>query len=629
LNDCTLRMISGDIMKNGYMERVLKIDLAKRKIETIDFPEDVRKQYLGGAGLAAWYLYKETKPEEIDPVGPENVFVLLTGPVAGTPVFSSSRYEVAAKAPLTGIWGEANSGGRFAQDLKSAGYDGLILHNESSGPVTILITEDKVEIKEAEDLWGRDTYEVERLVKSKYGDRINIACIGPAAEKSVLLSAVMNDGIDGRAAGRGGLGAVLGSKKVKAIVVGRGSKKTPIQDREGLRESIRRLAPRMKSGPQILGQFGTSCGMNYVEEVGDLPIRNWAQGRWPEGATKISGQTMAATILTRRYHCGRCVIGCGRTVRVDSGPYKVPESAGPEYETLGMLGANCLIDDLKAIAKANELCNRYGLDTISTGGVIAFCMEAFERGIISSKDTDGIEMVWGNADAMIEMVKAIGENRGFGKILGQGVRKAAAIIGGGAEEFSVHVKGMELPAHDPRARFSTVLSYTTSNRGACHMNVFGYDFESATVPPEGLGYDRIQDPYAVEGKARYAMAMQNLMALFDSLSACKFIMFGGVGVPTLVDWINRITGWDFDGDSLLAVGARAFTVKRLYNNRLGISRKDDILPLRISNLPRDDGGAKGVIPPQARLLSDYYGLRKWTEFGVPTREALAELGIEF
>ncbi len=615
-------------MKNGYMEKVLKIDLEKRKVETIDFPENIRKQYIGGSGLAAWYLYKETKPEHINPLGPENTFVLLTGPVAGTPVYSSSRYGVAAKAPLTGIWGEANSGGKFAQDLKSTGYDGIMLENASENPVNIVITEEKVEITDAGDMWGKDTYELESILKSKYGGNMNFACIGPAGEKMILLSAVMNDGLDGRAAGRGGVGAVLGSKKVKAIVVIKGNKKTPINNIEELTKSIRDHAQGMKEGPELLRQFGTSCGMTYVEEVGDLPIKNWAKGRWPEGAAKISGQKLAQTILTKRYHCGGCAIGCGRTVKVDSGPYQVPESGGPEYETLGMLGSNCLIDSLEAIAKANELCNRYGLDTISTGGVIAFCMEAYERGLITKNDTDGIEMIWGNADGEIEMIKAIGERRGFGKILGQGVRKAAVTIGSHAEEFAVHVKGLELPAHDPRSRFSTVLSYATSNRGACHLNIFGFDFESATVPPAGLGYGKVQDPYGVEGKAKYSIAMQDLMAVFDSLSVCKFILFGGVGVPTLAHWLNCITGWDFDVDSLLKVGARTFTVKRLYNNRLGITRKDDILPLRISNLPRDDGGAKGVIPPQAKLLNDYYQLRKWTEFGKPTEEALRELGIE-
>jgi aldehyde:ferredoxin oxidoreductase len=614
-------------MKNGYMEKVLRIDLAKGKIETIDFPEDVRKQYIGGSGLAAWYLYQETKPEQINPLGPENTWVLLTGPVAGTAVYSSSRFAVAAKAPLTGIWGEANSGGKFAKDLKSAGYDGLILQNASPKPVTIVVTEEKAEIKDAKHLWGKDSYELETLVKSEYGTKSNFAGVGPAGEKMIPLAAVMNDGIDGRAAGRGGLGAVLGSKKVKAIVVLRGSKRTPLHDQDEFMKSVRAQAQDMKQGPEILRQFGTSCGMAYVEEVGDLPIKNWAKGRWAEGASKISGQRMAETILTRRYHCGQCAIGCGRTVKVDKHPYMVPESAGPEYETLGMLGSNCLIDNLEAIAKANELCNRYGLDTISTGGVIAFSMEAYEQGLITKKDTDGIEMTWGNADAMIAMVKAIGEGKGFGKILGQGVRRAAAAIGGNAEEFAVHVKGLELPAHDPRSRFSTVLSYTTSNRGACHMNVFGYDFESATVPPAGLGYDRVQDPYQVDGKAQYAIAMQDLMAVFDSLSACKFILFGKVGVPTLAHWLTCITGWAFDIESLLKAGARAFTVKRLYNNRLGISRKDDILPLRISNFPRDDGGAKDVIPPQARLLNDYYHLRKWTEFGRPTQEALRELEI--
>ena len=364
------------------------------------------------------------------------------------------------------------------------------------------------------------------------------------------------------------------------------------------------------------------------EESGDLPIKNWAMGSWPEGAQRISGPTMNRTILTKRYYCGQCAIGCGRVVKNEQGPYAVVEGPGPEYETLAMLGSNCLIDNLEAIAKANELCNRYGLDTIAAGAVIAFGMEAYDRGLITKADTDGIELTWGNADAMIEMLKAIGEARGFGQVLGQGVRKAASIIGGNAEEFACHVKGMELPAHDPRARFSNVLGYATSNRGACHLNVFGMDFESGLVPPQGLGYDKDQDPYEVEGKAKFSVAMQDLMSVFDSLTVCKFILFGGVGVPALAHWVNCVTGWDFDVDSLLKVGARAFTVKRLYNNRLGISRKDDQLPPRITNFPRDDGGSKDRIPPQGQLLNDYYRLRKWTEFGEPSVESLKQLGIE-
>jgi aldehyde:ferredoxin oxidoreductase len=616
------------MMKNGYMERILDIDLESRKIETIDFPEAAKKQYLGGSGLAAWYLNKETDPANIDPLGPENRFVLLTGPLCGTPVYSSSRYEVCAKAPLTGVWGEANSGGKIARDLKSAGYDGVILRNIADGPIQVVIGEDRVEIVSAGELAGKDTAEMGSLLKSQHGDKVNFVGIGPSGEKMIPIAAVMNDGADGRAAGRGGLGAVLGSKNVKAIVVSAGNQKTPIHDREALMASLKEHAKNMKELTEGLREFGTPGVVTPNEESGDLPIKNWAKGSWAEGAQKISGPTMNRTILTKNYYCGQCSIGCGRVVKNEQGPYAVAEGPGPEYETLAMLGSNCLVDNLEAIAKANELCNLYGLDTIAAGAVIAFGMEAYDRGLITKRDTDGIELTWGNADAMIEMLKAIGEASGFGQILGQGVRKAASIIGGNSEEFACHVKGMELPAHDPRARFSNVLGYTTSNRGACHLNVFGMDFESGLVPPQGLGYDKDQDPYEVEGKAAFSVKMQDLMSVFDSLTVCKFILFGGVGVPALAHWVNCITGWDFDVDSLLKAGARAFTVKRLYNNRLGISRKDDILPPRIANFPRDDGGSKDRIPPQGQLLNDYYTLRKWTEFGEPSAESLKELGIE-
>ncbi|UCF83448.1 MAG: aldehyde ferredoxin oxidoreductase family protein [Desulfobacteraceae bacterium] len=616
-------------MKNGYMEKILDIDLASGKIEAIDFPEKVKKQYLGGSGLGAWYLYNHTEPAKIDPLGPENTFVLLTGPVCGTPVYSSSRYEACAKAPLTGVWGEANSGGKVAQVLKSTGYDGLIIRNAADSPVCVAISQDRVEITAAGKLWGKDTYEMEGALKSEYGDKVNFFGIGLAGENKVPIAALMNDGTDGRAAGRGGLGAVLGSKNVKAIVVSRGSLKTPVYDREKLMASIEDHNLNMKELTEGLSEFGTAGVVTPNEESGDLPIKNWAQGQWQEGAQKISGPTMNRTILTKRYHCGRCAIGCGRIIKVDGGPYAVPEGPGPEYETLAMLGSNCLIDNLEAIAKANELCNRYGLDTIATGAVIAFGMEAYDRGLVTKSDTDSIELIWGNADAMLEMVKAIGENRGFGKILGQGVRKAAEIIGGNAVEFACHVKGMELPAHDPRARFSNVLGYTTCNRGACHLSVFGMDFESGLKPPNGIGFDQSQDPYEVDGKAKFSVVMQDLMSVFDALTVCKFIVFGGVDVPSLAHWLNCITGWKFDVASLLKAGTRIFTVKRLYNNRLGISRKDDALPPRLTNFSRDTGGSKDRIPPQGQLLNDYYRLRKWNEFGEPSPELLRELEIDF
>jgi aldehyde:ferredoxin oxidoreductase len=615
-------------MGNGYMGKILEIDLLTRKIQTIDFPENVKKLYIGGSGTAAWYLNQETDPSKLDALGPENTFLLMTGPLGGTPVYSSSRYEVCAKAPLTGVWGEANSGGRIARDLKSAGYDGIILKNAADKSVRIFISQNKVEITDAGQLVGRDTYEMADILKSEYSENVNFAGIGPAGEKMVRMAAVMNDGYDGRAAGRGGLGAVLGSKKVKAIIVAPGKLQTPIHDAQALKSALKERAKEMKELPAALREFGTPIVVFPNQESGDLPIMNWAKGAWPDGAQKLSGTTMKKTILTRNYHCATCAIGCGRIVKVDSGPYALPESGGPEYETLAMLGAMCLVDDMQAVAKGNELCNRYNLDTISTGSAIAFGMEAFERGLISKKDTDGIELIWGNAPAMVEMVKAIGEKRGFGAILGQGVRQAAQIIGGPASEFAVHVKGMELPAHDPRARFSCVVSYATSNRGACHLNAFGMDFESGVVPPAGLGYDKAQDPHGVEGKAKFSMDMQNLMSVFDSLTICKFALFGGATVHDLVTWLNAVTGWGYDVKSLLQSGERAFTVKRIYNNRLGITRKDDQLPPRILRLPRDGSQAAGILPPAGKILSEYYKLRRWTEFGQPTPELLQELEIQ-
>jgi len=361
--------------------------------------------------------------------------------------------------------------------------------------------------------------------------------------------------------------------------------------------------------------------------VGDLPIRNWLKGSWEEGAEKLSGQTMAKTILNGRYYCSGCIIGCGREVRFESVKYGKVEGAGPEYETLAMLGANCLIDDLEAVAKANELCNRYGLDTISTGAVIAFAMEAYELGLIDREDTGGVALTWGDADAMIEMVEKIGKREGLGWLLGEGVKRASEEIGGLSSEFAVHVKGLELPAHDPRAYYSQGLSYATSNRGACHLQSQSHIFERSVTLPD-LGYPEVQDPHGVEGKGEFVAKAQNLMCMFDSMKVCKFILFAGIKPTHLVKWLNYVTGWNMNLKEFMRTGERIFNLKRLYNIREGVSRKDDVLPPRILIHRRGEGGSPDNLPPLGELLAQYYQYREWDEMGIPKLEKISELGLE-
>ena len=376
---------------------------------------------------------------------------------------------------------------------------------------------------------------------------------------------------------------------------------------------------------EVLRRYGTSNGLEYCESVGDLPIKNWYQGSW-KGAKKISGQFMAKTVLKKSYRCGRCIIGCGRTVEITAGKYKVEEGAGPEYETLGMLGSNCLVDDIEIICKANELCNRYGLDTISTGSAISFCMEAYERGLVTKEDTGGLKMEWGNGDALLEMIKKIVNRQDLGKLLGEGLVKASKEIGGNSCEFAVHVKGLDFPAHDPRAKVSVALGYATSNRGACHLQAFTHDFEDGAAMPD-LGYKETISLFETKGKAKFVVDFQHLMSMLDSLHCCKFIIFGGMTVEPLVKVLNLVSGWDFSKEDFLKAGERIFNLKRLYNVREGISRKDDTLPPRILTHPRG-GGAGDNLPYLNKMLDEYYQIRGWDEFGIATKETLKRLDLE-
>lgn len=610
-------------MLGGYTGKILDVDLTKRRVTITPTGSWSLRSYIGGSGLGAKILFDETD-EHIDPLSPGNLLIFMTGPLVGTDVFSSDRFEVVTKSPLTGIYAESDCGGHWGGKLKLAGFDGIIVRGKASSPVYLWVSAGSVEIREASHLWGRDTFDTHEIVRSETNLGAEVACIGPAGERLAKIAAVMTDGVHGRAAARCGVGAVMGSKNLKAIAVF-GDEKIHVADETSLRTRLREIAKHMREDTQVLGNWGTSNGLVVCEMIGDLPIRNWAQGKWPVGAEKICGQTMAKTILTKRYHCGKCVIGCGRTVQLKEGKWAGPEIGGPEYESLGMLGSNCLVDDLEAIAKANELCNRYGIDTISAGSAVAFAMEAFERGIIGPSDTDGLDLRWGSGDALVTLVKMIGERRGIGHLLGEGTRRAAEVLGKNAIEFAVHVKGLAFPAHDPRAKFSNALAYATSNRGACHLQAFSYEFENGIAMPE-IGIPETLDRFGVEGKGKLVFVTQNLMSMFDSLKCCKFVIFGGLTVRPLVDCLNYVTGWDFDIDEFMKAGERIFNLKRLYNVRCGISRKDDTLPERILTLMRE-GGAEGKLPPLGVMLNEYYKCRGWDEFGIPTREKVKELGL--
>ncbi|MEM2429313.1 MAG: aldehyde ferredoxin oxidoreductase family protein [Nitrososphaerales archaeon] len=611
-------------MGNGYVGKVARIDLSKSSVIEERMPDSILKMYIGGSGLGAKILYDETGPET-DPFSPDNRLIFMTGPLTGTKVPLSGRHEVISKSPLTGIYGEADVGGYWGTELKKAGYDGLVIIGKAEKPTYLWICDGSIVFRKAEHVWGMDTYDSDEVLKKETDSKAVIACIGPAGERLARIAAIMHDGKDGRAAGRCGLGAVMGSKNLKAIVV-RGSGEVSIADEEGLIKSIKELSPMIIQNAKALHDFGTSGGVITIEKLGDLPIKNWVKGKWEEGAQKISGQTMAETILTGRFYCSACIIGCGRRVKIEKGPYAPVDGAGPEYETVAGLGAMCLIDNLEAIAKGNELCNRYGLDTISTGAVIALAMEAYERGVISKKDTGGVELTWGNANAMITMIEKIGKREGFGWLLGEGVKRIGEKITG-ISDAVLHVKGMELPFHDPRAYNSVGLGYATSNRGACHLQGLTHIFERSVTMPD-IGYPEIQDRFGVDNKGEFVAKLQNLMSMMDSLKLCKFLFFAGIKISHIIQWLKLVTGWDMGVDEFMKTGERIYNLKRMYNVRCGISKKDDTLPLRILTLRRGEGGAADNLPPLDKMLKQYYQYRGWDDNGIPKAEKLLELGIK-
>ncbi len=611
-----------DSKPKGYAGGVLRVNLTNRHISKEEVSGHCLKKYIGGAGLAAYILNKDTSPQT-DPLGPENCLIFMTGPFTNTMIPCTSKHAVVSLSPLTGIYAESDSGGTWGVTLKRAGYDGLIITGCADEPVYLYINDGHAEIRPAGHIWGKDTYMTDDALKAETSQKAVTCSIGPAGERLVRLAAIMNDGRHGRAAGRCGLGAVMGSKKLKAVVV-EGSRKTEIANTEKLRQSLNEAMKRIYNNTEGMRRYGTGGGIKNFELIGSLPIQNWRKGSW-EQTEKLSGVNLTGQYLVKNYGCGNCIIKCGKTIAIDSDAYKIPAGAGPEYETIASFGSLLLINNLEAIAKANELCNRIGLDTISTGSAIAFAIEANEKGLL-----DGYEfhhdLKWGDEPAVLSLIEQIGYGTGLGNLLGLGVREAAVRLGDKAVDFAMHVKGLELPMHDPRALNSLAVGYATSNRGACHLQSLSHTVERAVKMPE-FGYDQVLDRFASEGKGVLVARMQNLCAVFDALKLCKFTLFGILKIADVTEWLNNVTGWQLSVEELMLAGERMFNLKRMYNVRLGISRLDDTLPKRILTEPRGDGGAAYNLPPLDAMLDEYYNYRGWGPDGVPLEETLSKLGL--
>jgi len=608
---------------HGFHGRLLIVDLSNRttRERTID-PKDVRKYFLG-SGLAAKLLYYDHDPA-VDPLAPEAPLVFMSGLFTGGPLPGTSKLCVCARSPQTGIWNEATVGGHWPAEFRRTGYDGVAFVGKADEKVWVKLTPDGAEFHSAGELWGLNTYEIEGAMRPKIGKRAKIATIGQGGEKGMLISSVIFDPPITRVAARAGVGAVMGSKNLKAVVVeGDPKVKVGFADFDGLKARVKEDVQWISKNTIGLREFGTSGGVVTVEKFGDLPIKNWQGGAWEDGATKITGQTIQPKWMDKHYSCFACPIRCGKIYKHEE---RKLYGHGPEYETLGMLGANCLVDDPEAIIEGNEWCNRYGLDTISAGACAAFGIEAFERGLVTTADTGGVELGW-NAESMLHLIHMMGAGAGLGAVLGMGVRFAADELGGSAEEFAVHTKGLEYPAHDPRGHVSMALNYATAARGACHLEALTYFLDRGIKMPD-LGYTEPPDPHDSSDKPPIVVGMQDYLGVFNPLGMCKFLFVGGVGPSTVAAWLKLVCGWDIDQDEVMAVGERLFNLKRMYNVKLGISRKDDVLPPRLYAEAKPDGPAKGVLPDLGNMLYRYYGLRNWNTDGIPTAEKLAQLELE-
>ncbi len=614
-------------MAGGYTGKILKVDLTTKKVSTEPINEEAAKKYIGGKGYAVYLLYQYLKEYErkgisakdIDPLGPRNVLIFATGPGTGVPRFPSpSRYHVMTlKAPLTGSIGSGNSGGEWGAFLKFAGFDGVVIEGASDTPVYLAVVDEKAEIRDAAELWGKNTMDTTRTLMSAVGGKnISVACIGPAGENLVPMAVVMND--EYRAAGRAGLGAVMGSKKLKAIVVS-GSKDVPVAKSEEFRKVADRCLDAMKKNPvtgEGLPTYGTASLVNVINSAGAFPYKNWQTGVNP-GADSISGETLTKDYLVRKRACWACTIGCGRISTVKSGPFQILTAEGPEYETIWSLGSACGINNFEAVIKAHHLCNELGLEPISLGSTVAAAMELNEKGFIPKEDLQGWGLEFGNAAAIVEMVWRTAYKVGFGKQLALGSRKLCELYG--HPELSMSVKGLEMPAYDPRGIKGIGLNYATANRGGCHVT--GY-----TVSPEIVGIPEKIDPLIIEGKAQWVKTFQDFTSTVNSTVNCLFTTFA-LGAKDYADLLSGVTGWDIGEDDILKIGERIYNLERVIMGRLGFSDKDDTLPPRLLKEPMPEGPAKGQVVELDKMKTEYYKLRGWVN-GLPTPEKLKELEIE-
>jgi aldehyde:ferredoxin oxidoreductase len=599
----------------GWTGVILRVNLTTGEIKKESTNMQDAKLFIGARGLASKILADEIDPK-IDPLSAANKLIFAPGPLTGTFAPSTGRFDVVCKAPLTGLIAASSSGGTFGAEMKYAGYDMIIFEGAAKKPVYVWINDDAVEIRDASAVWGKNVPDTTDALRAATDEDAKVACIGPAGEKKVLFAAIMNE--MGRAAGRSGVGAVMGSKNLKAVVVV-GTKPVQVADPEAFEKAAMTARKKITEHPvggTGLRVYGTDVLVNILNSVGSLPTRNFHDGYFAN-ADKFGGETLTAKYVTRPRGCFSCVISCGRATKVTNPKY-AGEGEGPEYETAWGFGSDCDIDNMDAILKANYICNDLGLDTITMAATIACAMDLFDAGYLTTKDTGGMAVNFGNVDAMVKLVEMTANREGFGDQLAEGSYRLASKYG--HPEFSMSVKKQEMPAYDPRGVQGIGLHYSTSNRGGCHVR--GY-----TISPEVLGVPFKVDQHATEGKPELVITFQNLTAALDSTGACLFTTFG-IGADDLAALMSAVTGVTYSVDDFMKAGDRVWNLERLFGLKSVLhGKEDDRLPERLYTEPIKTGPSKGEVSHQDKMLPEYYKLRGWDTKGIPTPEKLKDLSL--
>ncbi len=600
-------------MYGGFTGKLLRVDLTSGQVKVEDTNMEWAREYIGGQGLATRYFVDEVDPK-VDPYDESNELIIAPGPLTGTSAPTASRYMVVTKSPLTGTITRSNSGGYFGARLKHSGFDMIIIKGRSDKPVYLYINNGEANLHDASNIWGKDVFETTDELEKVYGKNMSVACIGPAGENLVRFASIMND--RHRAAGRNGVGAVMGSKKLKAIVAV-GGKVPKIAHPEMYSEILKRSLRKIKENPvtsQGLTKFGTEVLVNIINKSGIYTNRNLTESGDDPYAEYVSGETLAETYLLHNQPCFACPIACGRVVK-----YNERISEGPEYESTWALGPNVGIHDLYFVIAANDNADRLGYDTISAGLTISAAMELYENGKIPDKDVGPTKPKFGNAAALLEMSNTLAYRNGFGNKLAEGSLRLGEMYGD--PDVSMSVKGQEIAAYDPRGAWGIGLEYATSNIGGSHMRAY-------TISNEILGVEPVSDPVKFDGKAELVKYVQDFTEIMDCSGLCQFPSFA-LNIDDYIDLINAVTGFDYTKEEILMAAERNWNLERLFNLKAGIKPEDDTLPRRLLEVPIPSGPRKGTIIPLKELIKEYYKVRGWDEEGIPTKEKISELNLDF